>query len=400
MSIERTAETRWRDPKRYLWAMGLIVPLLAPLAAILAGRFGSVFWWLGPIVVIGVVPLADLLVGVDTANPPESAVAGLEADRWYRLVVYAYLPLQLGGLIHGTRVLASGDLSIIDRIGFATTIGVVAGVGINAAHELGHKRERHERLLSRLALAQSGYGHFHVEHNRGHHLRVATPEDPASSRLGESFWRFLPRTVVGGLRSAWSIESTRLRARGRPVFGPGNEVLVGWALSLALFVPLVVWQGPGVIPYLALQAVVGFCLLEVVNYIEHYGLARRKVRVNVGVKVGVQAGVQAGERYERCRPEHSWNANQRVSNLLLYQLERHSDHHAHPTRRYQALRHFDEAPQLPTGYGGMLVLAGVPPLWRRVMDPLVAAHYGGDLTRANVDPRRRDRYLTTPGSAV
>ena len=210
---------------------------------------------------------------------------------------------------------------------------------------------------------------------------MATPEDPASSRLGESFWTFLPRTIVGSARSAWDLERTRLTAQGRRVFGFDNGVLVAWLLSVALFGGTIAVFGVKVIPFLAIQAMFGFSLLEVVNYLEHYGLMRQKTETG---------------RYERCRPEHSWNSNHRASNVLLYHLERHSDHHAHPTRRYQVLRNFDDAPQLPNGYAGMILLAVVPPLWRRVMDPKVLAHYGGDASLANVAPRKRRRYGLEP----
>jgi len=254
----------------------------------------------------------------------------------------------------------------------------VSGGAINAAHELGHKTDKTERRLGRFALIQNGYGHFTVEHKRGHHLRVATPEDPASSRLGEDLYRFLPRTVIGGARSAWALEAKRLRGRGQRVWSPRNEVLQAWVGSVVLFAALVAVFGWGIAPMLAIQAVMGIALLETVNYIEHYGLLRQ--RTDNG-------------RYERCRPEHSWNSNHIASNLALYHLERHSDHHANPTRRYQALRHFDEAPQLPNGYGGMIVLAALPPLWFRAMDQRVLDLYDGDVTRANLYPPKRDALL-------
>jgi alkane 1-monooxygenase len=257
-------------------------------------------------------------------------------------------------------------------------MGVVNGIGINTAHELGHKRDSLERWLSRIALAPTGYGHFFIEHNRGHHVRVATPEDPASSRLGESFWAFLPRTVIGSLRSAWGIEAARLDRMGRSHWTLRNDILGAWAMTVALFAGLTIVFGPVVLPYLLLQAVLGFSLLEVVNYLEHYGLLRQK---------------KEDGRYERCRAEHSWNSNNVASNVLLYHLQRHSDHHANPTRRYQALRHVDEAPQLPTGYAGMIVLAWIPPVWRRVMDHRLVEHYGGDVNRANIQPRARKRVL-------
>jgi alkane 1-monooxygenase len=239
--------------------------------------------------------------------------------------------------------------------------------------------------LSKIALAQTGYGHFFIEHNRGHHVRVATPEDPASARLGESFWEFLPRTVAGSVRSAWRLERVRLDRLGKGVWTLHNDVLSAWALTLALFAVLVAVFGAGVLPWLVVQAVFGFSLLEVVNYLEHYGLLRQK---------------KEDGRYERCLPEHSWNSNNVASNVLLYHLQRHSDHHANPTRRYQALRHVNEAPQLPTGYAGMIVLAWFPPLWRRVMDPRLLDHYEGDVTRCNIHPRKLGRVLERYGRTV
>jgi alkane 1-monooxygenase len=235
-----------------------------------------------------------------------------------------------------------------------------------------------ERWLSRIALAQTCYGHFFIEHNRGHHVRVATPPDPASARFGESFWRFLPRTVSGSLTSAWRLEKTRLARTGGSPWSVRNDILTAWAMSAVLFGALTAVFGPGVLPYLAIQAVFGFCLLEVINYTEHYGLLRERT--------------ESG-RYERCAPRHSWNSDNLASNVFLYHLQRHSDHHANPTRRYQALRHFETAPELPTGYAGMIVLAYFPPLWRRVMDPLVLAHYDGDITRANIMPSKRTAVL-------
>src|SRR6266540_2852334 len=227
------------------------------------------------------------------------------------------------------------------------------------------------------------YGHFYIEHNRGHHVRVATPEDPASSRVGESFYRFWPRTVFGSLKSAWWLEKRRYARRGKHPFRIGNDVLNAWLMSVALWGAMVAWLGAGVLPYLLIQAVVGFSLLEVVNYLEHYGMLRQRV------------GVPGKERFEKVAPSHSWNSNNIATNVLLYHLQRHSDHHANPTRRYQSLRDFEESPVLPTGYAGMIVLAIVPAIWRRVMDPRVLAHFDGDLSRANLSPRKRDKILAT-----
>lgn len=387
-----TATTEWTDKKRYLWLIGLVVPSLAGLAF---GGFWATGWtvwlWAGPIVILGVVPAIDLVAGLDRSNPPDDVIEQLENDRYYRWITYAYLPIQYAGFVLAMTWIArpewlgAPELSTWQSVGAAISIGCIGGIGINTAHELGHKKESHERWLSKVALAQSFYGHFYIEHNRGHHVRVATPEDPASSRLGETFYAFWPRTVWGSLRSSWRLEQRRYARRDQHPFRLGNDVLNAWLMSAALWGVMIAVLGWGVAPYLVLQAVVGFSLLEVVNYMEHYGMLRQKV------------GVGERQRYERVDPSHSWNSNNIATNVLLYHLQRHSDHHANPTRRYQALRDFEESPVLPTGYAGMIVLALVPPLWRRVMDPRVLAHFDGDVTRANIAPRRRARVLAAYG---
>jgi alkane 1-monooxygenase len=376
-------EVRWRDKKRYLWMLGLIVPLLPYGAANWVRDSGwTGFYFAGPVFILVIIPLLDWVFGTDRSNPPDWAVEQLAEDRFYRWCTFLFLPLQYAGLVFACWVVTTRGLSLVDQFGYALTVGTVAGVAINTAHELGHKSVKAERRLAKLALAQSGYGHFYVEHNRGHHNRVATPEDPASSRLGETFWEFLPRTVVGSARSAWELEARRLRAQGKRVWSTDNDVLTAWAMTVVLFAGLTAAFGVKILPFLVVQAVFGFSLLEVVNYLEHYGLMRQK---------------DANGRYERCQPEHSWNSNHVASNVILYQLERHSDHHAHPTRRYQALRHFNDAPQLPSGYGLMLGLAYLPPVWRRVMDHRVLDHYDGDVTRANLHPRKRAALIAKYG---
>lgn len=371
----------WTDPKRYAWLLGLLVPLLPFMAWGLVAATGlGVFWYWGPIFIFGVMPFLDTAIGKDSSNPPDSVVKYLEQDRYYRWCTYAFIPLQFVALVGGAALLAGDDLGVAEKLGLALTLGCVNGIGINTAHELGHKRASLERWLSKVALAPTGYGHFYIEHNRGHHVRVATPEDPASSRMGESFYRFWPRTVAGSLRSSLELETERLARDGIRWWSPRNDILNAWAMTIVLFAALVVAFGVGILPWLVIQAVVGFSLLEVVNYLEHYGLLRQKRD-------------DGTDRYERTQPWHSWNSDNVSSNVLLYHLQRHSDHHANPMRRFQSLRHFDEAPELPSGYATMILLAVIPPLWRRVMDPRVVAHYDGDLRRANLDGRKREALL-------
>jgi alkane 1-monooxygenase len=217
-----------------------------------------------------------------------------------------------------------------------------------------------------------------VEHNRGHHVRVATPEDPATSRFGETFYEFFPRCVIGSFRSAWQIEKRRLEREGKSVWHWSNDNLQAWAMTALIWGALLAWLGWIVLPFLLVQAVYGGSLLEVVNYLEHYGLCRQK---------------KADGTYERCQPHHSWNSNHIVTNVFLYHLQRHSDHHANPTRSYQALRNFEDVPRLPSGYSAMILLAYVPFLWFRVMDPKVVGHFGGDMSRANIKPELREQVL-------
>ncbi|MBM7460111.1 alkane 1-monooxygenase [Rhodococcus coprophilus] len=395
-------DLQWRDRKKKLWLLGLVPPtaLFVATALVWAGNalgwqaVTPALWWIGPLLVYVLVPTLDVFVGPDGENPPEELVEALENDRYYRYCTYIYLPFQFATLVFACYLWSAdnlswlgidGGLGIVSKIGLALSVGVVAGIGINTAHEMGHKKVQLERRLSRIALAQSFYGHFYIEHNRGHHVRVATPEDPASARFGESFWAFLPRTVVGSVRSAWQLERARLERLGKPVWSLRNDVLSAWALSAVLFAGLIAVFGFGIAPYLVIQAVFGFALLEAVNYLEHYGLLRQRT---------------ANGRYERCSPAHSWNSDHLVTNIFLYHLQRHSDHHANPTRRYQTLRSMESSPNLPAGYATMIGLAYIPPLWRKVMDHRVLDHYDGDITRVNIQPSKREKILARYGAAA
>lgn len=412
----------WTDSKRHLWWLGIMplaTPLLSGSLAIVSGV--QELWWVGVLVIFGLIPLIDGLLGEDLSNPPESAVGGLEAQSYYRWIVYTGVLLVIssvvitgwlaaggidwiiaGGLLQATaslapdsflastagylteRVQVHGAVSWFTYLGMAMSTGAATGIAINTAHELGHKPRLLEVVLAKITLAPTFYGHFYTEHNRGHHVRVATPEDPASSRLGESFWSFLPRSVWFSARSAWHLERERLSKQGLSVWHRKNGVLSAWCYSLVLWGAMIAWLGWAVLPFLIIQGIYGFSLLEVVNYVEHYGLQRQKL---------------PNGRYERCSPRHSWNSNRIVTNIFLFQLQRHSDHHANPTRSYQSLRHFDESPQLPYGYASMIVWAYVPYLWRRRMDHRVLKHYGGDVLLANIQPSRRSKILARYGNS-
>jgi alkane 1-monooxygenase len=324
-----------------------------------------------PILVHGVIPALDRLIGEDPSNPPEDAVRDLEKDKYYDRVVKTFVPLQYGVTLLGAYLASRKSTPTADYIGLTLSVGALNGIGINTAHELGHKQDKAHRLLAMAALAPTAYTHFAVEHNFGHHKRAATPEDPASSRMGESFWKFLPRTVIGGFKSAVKIETERLARKGKGFWSIDNELLQGWAMTAGLFTTTTLLFGKRSVPFMVGQAAYGASLLEVINYVEHYGLKREKL---------------ANGKYERTAPTHSWNSNHIVTNLVLYQLQRHSDHHANPSRSFQALRHFENAPQLPSGYASMLLPAYIPSLWYKLMDERVIQHYKGDLSKINMDP--------------
>lgn len=402
----RHTDIQWRDKKRYLWLLGLIAPtaLFIVLPLVWAfNQFGwtatsQAFFWIGPFLIYILLPALDLKFGRDGQNPPEEVMAYLENDRYYRYCTYMFIPCQFASVIFGAYLFTatnlswlgySGGLGWAAKIGLALTVGMLGGTGINAAHEMGHKKDSLERWLAKITLAQTWYGHFYIEHNRGHHVRVATPEDPASARFGETFWEFLPRSVLGSIRSALKLEAARIRRQGRSPWDPrtylSNDVLNAWLMSIVLWGTLIAVFGPGLIPFMVIQAVFGFSMLEAVNYLEHYGLLR-----------------QRGEngRYERCAPHHSWNSDHLVTNLFLYHLQRHSDHHANPTRRYQTLRSMDGAPELPSGYATLIGVTYLPWVWRRMMDHRVLEHYNGDITKVNIDPRRREKILARHGAGA
>jgi alkane 1-monooxygenase len=369
VAAEPSASAPWRDQKKYLWPLGLLIPLSPFLSWILVENLRlGLFWAAGAWILVVLVPVVDLVAGDDGRSPPDAAIPHLQQLRYYRWCTYAFLPLQYAGLVFACWCWTTASMATGEKIALSFTVGVVAGVGINAAHELGHKNNISEQRLAKIALAQSFYGHFYVEHNRGHHARVATPEDPASARYGESFWGFLPRSVLGGLRSGWRIEKARLRRKGSKTWSFRNNVLNAWAISIALFGALIGAFGPSLAPWLLLQAIAGITFLETANYLEHYGLLRRK---------------RPDGTYAPCSPADSWNSDHIVSNLFLYQLQRHSDHHANPKLRYQSLRSAPEAPQLPAGYAVMIVIAWIPPLWRCVMDHRLKNFYRNDFTLVN-----------------
>lgn len=362
------------DRKRGWWLLSVLYPLQPFLGIWLHFATGNELWLLLPLGFNYIAaPIIDWLVGVDRNNPPEEVVMKLSQDHYYRWLTYATVALHFVTLIGCAWYAVSQDLSIWGIAALAVVAGLTAGLAINTGHELGHKNSKIEKMLAKIVLAIPGYGHFTIAHNLGHHRNVSSPGDPASSRMGESIYKFALREIPGAFAEAWAIEKDRLQRRGKPVWHPNNQILQSYLLTAVLATGLISAFGWIMLPFLLVHNALAYWQLTSANYVEHYGLLRQK---------------DASGKYERCEPHHSWNSNHIFSNLVLFHLERHSDHHANPLRRYQALRHFDDVPQLPNGYFGVYLLAYVPSLWFRVMDKRLLAlpHVQGDLDRINIDP--------------
>lgn len=307
------------------------------------------------LIAFAVVPVLDWLVGRSSTPSTPQEIERLEKSGVFRAILLAYVPLHLGLIAWGAWVFSSGELSAAQALGLALSVGIVTGAqGITIGHELGHKRTHLERWGSRLLLLTVCYGHFTIEHNRGHHVRVATPEDPASARFGESFWAFLPRTLAGSWLHAWQLEFERLERERLPRWGWRNEMLWNTGVPLAVAGVLAAVLGPAGALFFFLQSAMAVLLLEAVNYVEHYGLSRARL---------------ADGRYERVALRHAWDAYETLSNCFLVHLQRHADHHVNPGRPYQALQPRAESPKLPAGYPVMVPMALLPPLWFAVMNP-------------------------------
>jgi alkane 1-monooxygenase len=370
---------QFKDKKRWLWVSAILWSILPLVIMALFLSNGNPWLLVLPIQLVFIlIPLLDYAFGIDTSNPPEEIVPQLDADPYYRWLLIAAIPFHFIVVIAGAWLAATQSLPIGFFIAFAAMLGMYSGSSINTAHEIGHKNTTLERLLSRVVLAATGYGHFCVEHNLGHHRDVATPEDPASSRMGESIYRFMLREIPGAAKRGWDAEAKRLEKRGKSFWSTDNHILQSYAMALVFQGGLIALFGWILLPFFLIHNFFAWFQLTSANYIEHYGLLREK---------------KPNGKYERCQPHHSWNANHIFSNLLLFQLERHSDHHANPSRRYQSLRSFADLPELPSGYSGMYALAYIPPLWYKVMDKRVMAvpHINGDLSKVNIDPKSEAR---------
>jgi alkane 1-monooxygenase len=355
-----------RFPSYTVRSIGLVINAGVPLAALWLMANGAGVWsaFIVPIFFLGVIPLLDLIVGERCLE-----CDGQVDDPLFEWFLYAQVPFHLMIFVGAIYIATTADLPLLARVLAVVGFGLVNGQCALLGHEFAHKTGGRHRISAQLVLAIVGMGHFLLEHVRGHHIFVATPEDCASARLGENIYTFAVRDMVGEITGGHSREAERLRKGGSPVVSVRNRILQSYVITVAIAALLIFWLDWGAGPWIALHHVSAWFTLTLFTYIEHYGLLR--------------AQVGSGRR-EPVQRIHTWNTDAMVSNMLLLNVQRHSDHHARPMRPYQSLRDESDGPRLPTGYFGMIILALLPPLWRHVMDKRTIEAVEGNVARLHL----------------
>ena len=335
-------------------AFKYLSPLLVYALAWLSFTGTGWFTWSPLLYAWVLMPLAELFINPNKKNLSEGEEELVKKDRMYDYLLFMIVILQFAALDVFLTSMQTKEILWWEVAGRICSMGLLCGTfGINVAHELGHRVNKYEQVFAKALLLTSLYMHFFIEHNKGHHKNVATPQDPSSARYNEPVFSFYFRTVIFSYLSAWAIANNEMKKKGLPALHWRNEMLQAQIIQFLFVTALVFLFGWMITFYFLIAATIGFLLLETVNYIEHYGLQRKQ---------------RADGNYERAMPQHSWNSNHILGRLMLFELSRHSDHHYLASRKYQTLQHHDDAPQLPTGYPGSMILAMVPPLWFYVMN--------------------------------
>lgn len=382
---ENGVEIVYHDKKRHLWWLGFVGVFVNILTIWGYFALGHNAWilWLPAAYTYVISSVIDKILGEDTHNPPEAVVPDMMKDNYYRMHLYIHIPIYFITYFAFVWLVGTQDIPWWGIVALIIGVGSGSGSMLAYTHELGHKNNRLDRLTAKIGNTLMGYGHFNIEHNMGHHVWVSTPEDPASARMGESIYRFMLREIPGTIRRGLAQEKRRLAKKGHGFWSIHNEVLQVYAVTILMTVALAVIFGPKILWFVIPHHMMGWYALTQANYVEHYGLLRQKL---------------ANGKYEPCQPRHSWNTNHLWSNMGLLHLQRHSDHHANPMRPYHVLRDYEDVPSLPTGYGGCFLMAAFPFWWYKVMDKKVMEWAGGDITRVNVDPKKKDKLYRKYGA--
>ena len=340
-------------------AFKYVTPLLVYILALLAFAGKGWLTWSPMLFAWVLMPAIELFIKPDEHNLTEAEEELARKDRLYDYLLYIIVVLQFAALFYFLTSMKTAGLLWWETAGRICSMGLLCGTfGINVAHELGHRVHVYEKAFAKALLLTSLYMHFFIEHNKGHHKHVATPRDPSSARYNEPVFSFYFRTVIFSYLSAWKIANLDMKKRGLQVLHWKNEMLQVQLIQILFITAVVLLFGWMITLYFLVAATIGFLLLETVNYIEHYGLQRIR---------------RADGNFERTMPRHSWNSNHILGRLMLFELSRHSDHHYLASRKYQVLKHHEDAPQLPTGYPGSMILALLPPLWFYVMNKKIKA---------------------------
>ncbi|MGB5429485.1 alkane 1-monooxygenase [Eudoraea sp.] len=328
-----------------------------PIFAFIGIYFKGYWTVITPVYAFMLIPVMELLLPVNTTNFEGEERETRLKNKLFDWLLYLNIPIVFGLFYTSLYELATTSYETYELVGIIVSMGIVLGTnGINVAHELGHRAKSYERILGKLLLLPSLYMHFYIEHNYGHHLNAATKEDPATAKYNQSVYSFWFTSVTRQYMNAWVIQKKLLGTEKRGIFSLYNDMFWYTLIQLIHLIFIFFLFGASVSGYAILMALVGFLLLETVNYIEHYGLLRKKL---------------PSGRYERVREVHSWNSNHVMGRIILYELTRHSDHHFKSSKKYQILDYHDSSPQMPFGYPTSMVLSFLPPLWFRIMNPRI-----------------------------
>ena len=334
-----------------------LVAFTIPACAFIAMYFQGIWVFLTPVYAFFFLAAIEMILPLNTKNKSALEEEIAKKDPLYDMILYLNVPIQYCIVFYFLNTITYQTITWWEITGMVISTGICCGViGINVAHELGHRKSKRERILSKALLLTSLYMHFIVEHNKGHHKRVSTEDDPSSARLNEPIYSFFFRTIIGSYISAWHIQLKELKEEGHSFLSYRNEMAVFFLLQSGFIIGLALIFSLQAMFLFLIASLIGILLLESVNYIEHYGLRRK---------------LSTSGNYERVQPWHSWNSDHVIGRLVLYELTRHSDHHFLASRKYQILRHLDVAPQLPAGDPAMIILSLFPPLFFKVMNPRV-----------------------------
>lgn len=333
---------------KYLWAYS--IPIIG-----LTGIYLQGIWsYLLVVFIFVFIPFLEHVLPLNPANYSEEEKEKRLKDKLYDWLLYINLLIVYGCLYYTFQTIEKKPLAPYEIVGIVLSLGIILGSnGINVAHELGHRKKLYERILGKILLVPSHYTHFFVEHNHGHHLDVSTPEDPSTAKYNQNLYSFWLQSVSGTYVKAWKIQKKLNKINKTPFFSLKNDMLWFTIVQVVYLLSIYFFFNFKVIVVAFVAGIVGFLLLETINYIEHYGLKRKKL---------------PSGRYERVTEKHSWNSNHILGRILLYELTRHSDHHYKSTKEYQILEFHDESPQLPFGYPTSMVLSFIPPLWFSIMN--------------------------------